>query len=231
MLESVSAYPFIVMGFSLGAMHALDADHIMAVSSLSNNRPGYRRMIRYCLNWALGHGGILLLAGMLLFGVGVNLPEPITLFADICVGLLLIVLGGIYFWRARTQGIQFSAHSHGDISHSHWHKKNAHLQASEKDSGADHAPVMVGMLHGLAGSAPVLALVPVMGQGQVSVALLYLLVFSLGMTLSMFVFGLGFGAVQKKIQAKYHSFFRWQRHIIASCSVLVGLFWIGHAVN
>ena len=56
---------------------------------------------------------------------------------------------------------------------------------------ANHAPILVGMMHGLAGSAPALALVPVVAHGQLWMALTYLVLFSVGVLLAMLVFGLG----------------------------------------
>ena len=71
------------VGFSLGFMHALDADHVMAVSSLSNKRPGLTKMLRFCAHWALGHGSILLLCGVILFGLGWQIPSVLQQSSNI----------------------------------------------------------------------------------------------------------------------------------------------------
>ncbi len=223
-----SSLPLIVMGFGLGLMHALDADHVMAVSSLSNNNPGFLRMLKFCLNWAIGHAGVLLLSGMLLFGAGLSIPDDFIRVAEFSVGVLLIVLGLMYLWRFRKQRLRLSEHSHGKVVHRHWHIEDdhSHQPASDEEADAMHTPVLVGVLHGFAGSAPALALVPAVAQGNMLSALGYLLVFSLGVMLSMLLFGFGFGAIQQKIKKKYASFFLWQRHLIATCSIVVGSYWI-----
>ena len=83
---------------------------------------------------------------------------------------------------------------------------------------------MVGMLHGLAGSAPALAVVPLVSQGaalseQLGLAVIYLIVFSLGVLLAMALFGLGLGVAQQKLQAFNTRFFQWSQYLIATGSI------------
>ena len=89
---------------------------------------------------------------------------------------------------------------------------------------------MVGVVHGLAGSAPALALVPAVAQGQMMSAMLYLLVFSIGVMLSMLVFGLGFGALQRRLKERHARLFNWHRHIIATGSIVIGGYWLHQAL-
>ena len=112
--------PSIALGFGLGLAHALDADHVMAVSALSNQRPSLRRSIRFSANWALGHSGVLLACGLALFALGVALPPALQQASEIAVGALLILLGLWCFWRFRQESIELQAHRHGDIVHTHW---------------------------------------------------------------------------------------------------------------
>lgn len=228
----VGSFSIIALGFGLGLMHALDADHVMAVSSLSNNKPGFFRTLRFCLNWALGHAGVLLFCGVLLFGFGLQLSPFLVYAAEVSVGILLVVLGLLCFWQIGRRRLSLVEHSHGELVHRHWRVvgDDTHQQSNARSGIENHTPVMVGVLHGLAGSAPALALVPALAQGQVFSALCYLLVFSLGVMLSMLFFGFGFAAVQRKIQTRYVRLFQWQRYFIASCSIAVGGFWIAQAL-
>lgn len=219
--------------FGLGLLHAFDADHVMAISALGNRKPGVRRVLRYSLHWAFGHGGVLLLAGLLLFGLGLRLPETLVLWAEAGVGVLLIVIGLACFWRFRQQKLRLVSHRHGDVVHTHlqWdgqvHGDDA--QASQGGSSDRHTPVMVGMLHGLAGSAPALALVPVVSQGQFGIAVTYLVVFSVGVLLAMSVFGLGFGGLQAWLQRQSLRLFQVSRYLVASGSVGLGGYWLSQS--
>ncbi len=222
--------PSIVIGFGLGFMHALDADHVMAVSALSNQRPSMRRTLFFSAYWALGHSVVLLLSGILLFGLGFAVPHSLQYIAELGVGLLLIALGLNCLWRFRRENISLHTHRHGDIVHTHWQDPNHNVARVDCTDHEAHKPVMVGLLHGLAGSAPALALIPAVAQGQVSSALTYLLLFSLGVMLSMIFFGLGFGRLQKFLEQRYTKLFRGSRYALAMASILLGGFWLSQAL-
>lgn len=224
-------FPMLLVGFGLGALHALDADHVMAVSALSNEKPGLRKTAFQSLHWALGHGGVLLVSGALLFGLGVAIPEPLQHVAEASVGVLLIVLGLACFWQLRKDRIQLQVHSHGDIEHTHLYTDGHDGSlAHADDKEPAHKPVFVGILHGLAGSAPALALIPAVAQGELLPAMTYLLIFSLGVMLSMMAFGLGFAKIQDFLKHNYARVFTLSRHVLAYASIFLGGFWLYQSV-
>lgn len=244
------------VGFTLGLLHALDADHVMAVSALSARKPSLLRTLRFSANWALGHGGVLLVSGALLFGLGLSIPQSLQVLAEASVGVLLMVLGVWCFWGMRKQSITLEKHSHGDIEHIHWRShehgssreqnhKNGHEQVYSNsrervfnnsidkktfNASEKHTPVMVGVLHGLAGSAPALALIPAVAQGEVWLALAYLVLFSVGVMLSMVAFGLGLGSLQRKLEKSSAKLFQFTRYLIATTSVILGAVWLNQAI-
>lgn len=220
----IESIPLILLGFSLGLLHALDADHVVAVSAMANQKPSIKRTLLFSLNWALGHGGVLLVCGVILFGVGLTIPENLQHLAEASVGLLMIVLGLSFYWRLRTLKVKLTKHRHDDIEHTHWATDDHQNNTETKETGGNHQPVMIGMLHGLAGSAPALALIPAVASGQLALAITYLLIFSLGVMLSMLVFGLGFSWIQNYLHLHYQRVSVWCRHIIALMAIVVGGF-------
>ena len=230
--------PLLVLGFGLGAMHALDADHVMALLAMNNQTSRLRR-IAYCsAYWAIGHGGILLACGVLLLGFGVIIPESLQWLAEFSVGVLLVGLGSVCLWQLRKAKLALHTHRHsqGEVQHIHWHthghdeSDERHEQVQKSSSLQEkHKPLMVGMLHGLAGSAPVLALIPALNQGHITLAILYLLLFSVGMMLSMVIFGLGFAYCQQFMQARFQAIFQWSRYVLALASISLGAFWMFQA--
>jgi len=224
------------VGFTLGLFHALDADHVMAVSALSARKPSVWRTLRFSANWALGHGGVLLLSGALLFGLGLSIPESLQMLAEASVGVLLMALGVWCFWGMRQQSVTLEKHTHGDIEHIHWRcgehgRGHSSSDAAEPTTTSDkHAPVMVGVLHGLAGSAPALALVPAVAQGDLWLAVGYLMLFSVGVMLSMVAFGLGLGSLQRKLGKSSAKLFQFNRYLIATSSVVLGAVWLNQAI-
>lgn len=219
----IEILPLLTLGFGLGLLHALDADHIMAVSALSNQRPSFRRTMIQSSNWALGHGFVLLVCGVLLFGFGLALPEFLQKAAEISVGVLLIALGGFCFYQIRRDRLVLERHSHGDVEHVHW----THA-SKEKHQG--HKPVFVGVLHGLAGSAPALALIPAVASGEVAEAMGYLVLFSIGVMLAMMTFGFGFAHIQRFLSSKSQNVFQFSRQLVAFVSMTFGGYWIFQAI-
>lgn len=219
MLSSISIVLF--TGFSLGLLHAFDADHVMAVTTLSTNKPSFKRTIIFSAQWALGHGGILMLCGLLMFGLGIQLPDSLVSTAESSVGVLLIIIGLLCFYQCYKQKLRLVEHVHGDVKHTHWC-----LDDIEHQKKNEHTPTFVGMLHGLAGSAPALAVVPMASQGQFSTAMLYLMLFSFGVLLSMALFGLGLGTVQRKLKSFDARVFQFSRYVVSLTSVVLGGYWL-----
>jgi sulfite exporter TauE/SafE len=102
--------------------------------------------------------------------------------------------------------------------------------ASSEQVKEAHTPVMIGILHGLAGSAPALALIPAMMQTSLSHAMGYLMLFSVAVLCSMVAFGLSLGLVQKKLQQKSVRVFNWSRKAIAFAAVGIGFYWLSLAL-
>jgi hypothetical protein len=194
------------VAFALGLVHAFDADHVMAISVFASDSPpvsssrntsgkttgssssknGARRGIRAGLRWSGGHGLVLLAAGMALFGLGRMLPPELSALAERAVGLLMVGLGLYVFvdLARNRRHVHFHAHA-GLPPHAHWH---SHADAKHHPAGDrhrhEHAASMVGALHGLAGSAPILALLPAAARSP-ALGLAFLVVFGLGVALAM----------------------------------------------
>lgn len=236
---TMEMFSLLLTGLGLGLLHALDADHVMAVSALSNRKPNLKQTLKFSANWAIGHGSVLIVLGLLFFGLQVSLPESIQKLAESSVGVLLIILGLACFWQFHKEKIVLNKHTHahpdGSIEHTHLHspehlQDGSHQVKDTKQLKEAHTPVMVGILHGLAGSAPALALIPVMMQTSLLEAMGYLLLFSAGVLFSMVAFGLGFGLIQSKLQQKSIVIFNWSRKLIASAAVGIGFYWLSQAV-
>jgi hypothetical protein len=203
------------LGLLLGLRHATDADHIAAVGAMVSERPGWRSALRTGVLWGAGHTASILLAGLCVLGLQLAIPESVARLLEIGVALMVLGLGGSALARAlRWRGdLHSHYHTHGRSVHRHLHFHDctdAHLVAwpdrvaAYADAGPDprharHAarpsafkPVLVGMMHGLAGSAAltllVLARLPSPVQG-----VLYLAVFGLGSIAGMAVMSLGIG--------------------------------------
>lgn len=182
----------LTLAFGLGLVHALDADHIMAVSGLSANRPRLNDCIRFGLRWAIGHGFSLLLIGGGVLLLGMAIPESLSQIAELLVGVVLIGIGLWVIRELTSRRAHIHFHQHNGIPrHAHWHvHQEQHVDNHKKMSHRhEHSAVMVGMLHGTAGSAPLLALIPLVDLGSSPwLGMGYLFLFGLGVIASMLIF-------------------------------------------
>jgi len=220
MIESPT-FALLSAGLGLGLLHAFDADHIMAVSTLSNKRPSIKQSIKFCVQWAMGHGGVLITLGLLMFALGIQIPESLSFWAERIVGIMLIGLGLWLLFTLWKQSIQMHVHQHGDVTHVHLSKDHGNKHS--------HTPILVGITHGLAGSAPVLALIPAVSQGKLDIALGYIMLFSIGVMMSMFLFGASLGSLQKWLQSRSNRLFNISRGAVACFSIVLGSLWIAES--
>jgi len=201
----------LLLAFGLGMLHALDADHIIAVSGLSsqtqNNKQDDLKLndvglhskssLFFCARWALGHGVALLVIGSAVMFLGTAIPTGLSAIAESLVGLVLIVIGALIFFDIYKQKAHLHFHQHnGSLRHAHWHHHQHDVSQHETKVPDDdsqhqhnHAPVFVGVLHGVAGSAPLLALLPLSTMSSPWTGITYLLLFGMGVFISMLIFG------------------------------------------
>ena len=179
------------LGFVLGLRHALDADHLAALSTVLAERPTVQASTAIGLFWGLGHTLMLLCVGTVLLGLNLTIPESLSSVFEFGVGVMLVVLGVSLARRIYRERWHLHVHEHEGRAHVHVHSHRVQ---------ADHAhghwyqgslrPLLIGMAHGLAGSAALMLIVlsTVTGIGQ---GIGYIVVFGVGSILGM----VGVGAV------------------------------------
>lgn len=183
--------------FGLGLVHALDADHIAMVTSLSSSHSGFKKSVLYCSRWAMGHAVTLLVLGILVLMIGIQIPPQFSKLAELVIAVFLIVYGLLLLRNLRQQHIHLHFHTHDDLAeHAHWHS-----HAKDKSHRHQHRALLIGSLHGMAGSAPLLAFIPIAVNQQPLTGMIYLLIFSLGVIIAMLLFG-GLLSVMTRYLAK-----------------------------
>ena len=212
-------------GFGLGILHALDADHVMAVSGLASSRPGLKSSISFCLRWAIGHGLILLSVAMVVYVLDMAIPVQMSSLAENLIGFVLIIIGLLVLFDLYKRKAHLSFHHHqGMPAHIHWHvPHNESGQNNMRSTHHEHRAVLVGMLHGMAGSAPLLAIIPVTQSDNAWMALFYVLLFSVGVISSMMLCGGLLGIVFKRVSAYGHNVLFALRSMIAFSAITFGV--------
>ena len=217
-------FSILTLGFGLGLLHALDADHIMAISSMASGHNNgqstwsVKRMVGFCARWAIGHATVLLALAALFIFAKFELPAIVPQLAEKLIGILLISLGCWILWTLWQHKITLDTHSHDHITHTHLSQPGKQHK--------NHQPVLVGITHGLAGSAPVLAIIPALETSNAWLGLCYVGLFSLGVLTTMLVFGCFLGKLQHWISSWGQRLFQISRVIVAFTSIAFGSFWL-----
>jgi len=177
-------------GFLLGMQHALEADHIAAVSSIAARRTQIGDIVRHGLTWGLGHTlTLFVFAGAALL-LGHAIPEQVARPIESAVGIMLVGLGAHVLWRLRRDRVHFHKHGHGDgtvhiHAHSHAGETVAHARAAHAHAhGFRWRTLLVGLMHGMAGSAALLVLT-VSQASSPAVGLGYVALFGIGSMVGM----------------------------------------------
>jgi ABC-type nickel/cobalt efflux system permease component RcnA len=234
----MSDLPLGILGLGLlfGLRHATEADHIAAVGAIVSERRGLLAAVRSGALWGAGHTLSILLAGLFVLGLDLAIPDRLARVLELVVAVMIIGLGGTALARALRSrpDVHSHVHVHGGTWHRHLHfhdGDDAHLPARAHDD-AHHVhvvgrsgwkPLVVGLVHGLAGSAALTLLVLAQIR-SLPVGLAYLAVFGVGsiggMALTSLLIGLPFAATTARPALN-----RSIRIATSACSLAFGLFY------
>ena len=176
----VPTVSILALGFLLGLRHAVEADHVAAVSTIASESQSILGSSFVGALWGIGHTLSLLIAGAAIVLFHFEISARVSLVLEFAVGLMLIALG-LKALRKLLHGgrLHMHVHQHGGRVHAHPHFHDA---ARERDVHGSHhgvklqrRPIVIGMIHGLAGSGALMLLV-LSTIRQPFVALFYVLI-------------------------------------------------------
>lgn len=180
------------LGFLLGLRHALNADHVVAVSTIVAQTKRLTKAALVGTLWGLGHTLTLSIVGVFVLFGKLAIPESLAHGAEFLVGLALIWLGAATLWRLHRQRVHVHRHAHGSEEHVHFHQHAEGPEHAHEHPRLGWKPLLVGMIHGLAGSAALMLLV--LGTVRSELAgLLYIAVFGVGSIGGMLLVSLALG--------------------------------------
>ena len=183
-------FGILALGFLLGMQHALEADHIAAVSSIAARRSHVGDIVKHGLTWGLGHTLTLLAFAGAAILLGRAIPESVARPIEAAVGIMLVGLGAHVLWRLWRDRVHFHSHDHGDgtvhlHAHSHAGETTPHARtAHAHEHGFRWRTLLVGLMHGMAGSAALLVLT-VSQASSPAAGLGYVALFGIGSMIGM----------------------------------------------
>lgn len=190
----------LLLGFLIGMRHALEADHVAAVATLTSRTATMKQAVKLGSLWGIGHTLTLFLFGSLVLLTDLFIPETMATVLELVVGLMLVVLGLDVLRRLIKERIHYHAHQHRYLKkqqqqrhfHAHSHAsqsgKNIRQDSHQHDhiEGLSLRALFVGVLHGMAGSAALILLTLETIQSPLQ-GLLYITLFGIGSIAGMAV--------------------------------------------
>lgn len=192
----MSAISIAVLGFLLGMRHAVDPDHVVAVSTIATRSTSLRRAAAVGAMWGLGHTLTILAVGGTIVFARVAISPRVGMAMEFSVAIMLILLGFQNLATAR---------------------------ATDAPAPSARRPLYVGMVHGMAGSAAV-ALLVLATVSDPWWALAYLALFGLGTVVGMVLVTGAIALPAALAMARMRSARRWLTLASGVASVVFGLF-------
>jgi len=222
LFSSATTFGVLAYGFLIGLSHARDPDHLAAIGTIVAERKSLWSSAFAGGVWGLGHTISLFLAGIFVLLLDFQISEQTERILEFCVGIMLPLLG-LNVLRKLAQGgkLHFHAHEHGAREHAH-----PHLHEHDEDDephthhGLKFSPraLVIGMIHGLAGSAGLMLLfIPTIDSK--TVGLLYILIFGVGSIVGMVLMSLLVGLPFHLTAGRFNRF----NHILQSVAGLVSI--------
>ena len=172
MLENVGSLSIIAIltiGLVFGLKHATEVDHVVAITTIVSRHKNIFHSALVGALWGAGHTVSLLIVAAIVLSLRVTIPEAVSGWLELGVAIMIIFLGFSALRRALRESahVHVHQHNHDGLSHKHIHfheRETRHepalqSQHSHAVSRLGWKPILIGMMHGLAGSGALMLLV------------------------------------------------------------------------
>jgi ABC-type nickel/cobalt efflux system permease component RcnA len=220
-------------GLIAGIAHTfIGVDHLAALMPISVNRKLKAAWLG--VRWGVGHSVGVIIVAVILLAFRETLASDLLFveeWGERLVGAMLILLGLWGIRAAMRHKLHVHAHSHDGDEHSHLHvhADDAHDPADRSRWHAHvhkHAALGAGALHGLAGVAHLLGVVPALAAPTLAVSFAYLGGFAIGSIVSMAAFAGGFGEVTSRLGDRSPGLLKGSMYFASVACLVIGVAWI-----
>jgi sulfite exporter TauE/SafE len=225
-LSTITPSLLLAFGFVTGLQHATEADHITAVATLVSKNRRLSKASLLGAFWGAGHTLTLFIAGLAVLLLAVSIPAKLALSLEFGVGIMLIILGLSVIRSVRKNVMidsffnMFSTkHMH---PHAHGNKIHVHHHDHDEEHAHSHKSIIVGMIHGMAGSGA-LMLVVLSTVDSVMSGLAYIALFGIGSIVGMLVISTAIGLPFVFTAKRFSNVNRYIRTIAAVVSIGLGI--------
>jgi len=180
----------LALGFVLGIKHAIEPDHVIAVSTIASQSKKLFKSTLAGVFWGIGHTATLFIIGVILILMKGEIPEKWAMSLEFLVGIMLVYLGLTTLLSFKN--IHIHQHEHDGDEHKHLHShshngKHQHQHNHQHQNVSYLKSLFIGLVHGLAGSGA-MVLLTMSTVKNVWEAAVYILIFGAGTILGMLFF-------------------------------------------
>lgn len=229
-------WQFIPLGFAVGILHALEADHLAAVATMFRSSAERRHAITRGAFWGLGHTASLFVICLVVMLLGMTISHRVEASLEAFVGVIIVLLGAQLIYRLYREKAHIHVHDHGGEKHLHFHThktaahgtegahQHRHRRMSFRPSNINFKAMGIGLVHGAAGSAGLLVVLVASTQ-TLPQAMIYLALFGAGSIAGMIMMSLVISLPLSFVERGAKSL-----HNLAAGGIGLGAIWIGGAL-
>ncbi|WP_242224610.1 sulfite exporter TauE/SafE family protein [Bacillus cereus group sp. BfR-BA-01380] len=221
----MSFLSILALGFVLGIKHAIEPDHVIAVSTIASQSKKLFRSTLAGVFWGIGHTATLFIIGIILIFMKGEIPEKWAMSLEFLVGIMLVYLGVTTVFSLKN--LHVHQHEHNGEEHKHIH---SHIHSGKHEHQHQHKNVsylksmFIGLVHGLAGSGA-MVLLTMSTVKNVWEAAIYILIFGVGTVIGMLFFTTIIG-IPFVFSAKKISLNKTLTQITGSISIVFGIYYM-----
>ncbi|MEH7307284.1 urease accessory protein UreH domain-containing protein [Neobacillus drentensis] len=221
----ISFLSILALGFVLGIKHAIEPDHVIAVSTIASQSKKLFRSSLAGVFWGIGHTATLFIIGIILIFMKGEIPEKWAMSLEFLVGIMLVYLGASTLLSFKN--IHVHQHEHDGENHKHVHShtnSGQHVHKHKYKNVSYLKSLVIGLVHGLAGSGA-MVLLTMSTVKSVWEAAVYILIFGVGTIIGMLFFttiiGIPFVFSTKKLRLN-----QTLTQITGAISIMFGIFYM-----
>ncbi|MCM3601308.1 High-affinity nickel-transporter [Robertmurraya korlensis] len=201
---------FALLAVFIGMRHGIDGDHVAAIADMVGSEQRKKKQLTLGVMYAIGHGMIVMVIGVLFIYIGLQLPEATKQVLEMLVSFTLILLGVFIIWSIFQQKKDYEYKSRLRIVVEFFHNLTSKVTSSTKSNPLSPTKLgaigafIIGILHGIGVESPTqIAIISnAMGLDNITVALIQLTLFVIGLlvaTIGM-TFCLSWGFMKARVK-------------------------------
>lgn len=205
---------FALLAVMIGIRHGIDGDHVAAIADMVGSEEQKRKQVSLGIMYAIGHGFIVLIVGLVSISIGLELPHATREFMEVLVSLTLIILGAFIMYSIIHQKKGYEYKSRIKIVYDFLAKLMSKMKLRTKEKKVSSLKLgvissfIIGIIHGIGVESPtqIALLTNAVGLNNVTAATMQLLLFVLGLLISTIciTFCLSWGFLKTQLKRRLY---------------------------